>query len=300
MPTVTASEDIALGIDVGGTSIKAVLTAVLQSQRVLHEARVPTPAQDPTGVQVAAAVAELAEGVTAELNLTDDLPVGVVVPGVVDELRGLAVHSTNLGFHQVPMQALLSERLSRPVAFGHDVRAGALAEQRSGAAAGREGTTVFVPIGTGISAAVLIDGVPLIGGGWAGEIGHVMLTQGPYAGLRMEQAASASSIAGHLGVPDARTAAQLVAEGDPKARRIWDAAVEVLASSFAHLVAAVAPQTLIIGGGLSQSGTLLLDPLQEGLARQVPALQLPDLVLAQHGDRAAALGAALLALEETC
>lgn len=292
----------ALGIDVGGTSIKAVLMASgptpgTDAQQVLHERRAPTPTDDSTGVRVAEAVTSLAAEVIAELGLSGDVPVGVVVPGVVDEARGVAVQSANLGFHEVPMRSLLSQRLGRPVAFGHDVRAGALAEHRSGAAAGRNGTTVFVPIGTGVSAAILVDGTPIVGGGWAGEIGQVLLTEGPHAGRRMEQAASASAIAASLGVSDARTVAQWVIKGDTEARRVWDEAVEVLADSFAHLLAATAPQTLIIGGGLAQSGNLLLDPLREALAQRIPELRLPELVLARHGDRAAALGAAHLALD---
>lgn len=279
----------AVGVDVGGTTVKAVLVG--GTGVVVEEHRVPTPVPDPTGERVveavAAAVAALGAGARA--------PVGVVVPGVVDEGRGVAVLSVNVGWRDVPLRAMLADRLGRPVAFGHDVRAGALAELATGAARGASGVVAFVPVGTGVAAAVLVDGRPVVAGGWAGELGQLVLADGPFAGRRVEEVASAPATARRAGEPDARRVAERVAAGDPAATGVWRETVAVLGEALAGLVVAVAPETVVVGGGLALAGDVLLDPLRDELARRTAGLRQPRLVVAAHGDRAAALGAALLA-----
>jgi glucokinase len=96
----------------------------------------------------------------------------VAVPGIVDEAAGLAVFSQNLGWRDAPLRDMIAERTGLPTAFGHDVRTGALAEARLGAGRGC-GDSLFLTIGTGISAALLLDGRPYSAHGYAGEIGHV-------------------------------------------------------------------------------------------------------------------------------
>ena len=280
-----------LGVDVGGTTVKGVV--VDPTGRILRESRRPTPSPDPTGQGVADAVAE----VVTTLDDTARLPVGVVVPGIVDETRGIAVLSANLGWTDVPLSAMLERRLGRPVGFGHDVRAGALAEARWGAAREASGVVAFVPIGTGVAAAVLIDGRPVVGGGWAGEIGQTLLTAGPYAGRRAEEVASAAGTARRAGLADARAVAAAVDAGDPAAVAVWHDTVEVLADVLAGLTASVAPETIVLGGGLALSGATLTAPLERALDARLSILRRPRLRPAELGDRAAALGAALLAPE---
>ncbi len=276
-----------VGVDVGGTTIKALL---VERGAVTAERRASTPSPDPTGELVAAAVGEVVRALGGA-----PAAIGVVVPGVVDEARGVAVRSANVGFHDAALQDLLQRALSRPVAFGHDVRAGALAEARTGAAAGVSGTVVFVPIGTGIAAATLIEGVPVVSGGWAGEIGQLPIAAGEHEGRRMEEVASAAAIARAAGEPDAEAVARRVAAGDPDATAVWTEAVDLLAMSLAGMTATVAPDVIIVGGGLAASGDLLLDPLASALASRLPGLRMPRLVAAHHGDLAAALGAAMMA-----
>ena len=278
-----------LGVDVGGTTIKAI--RVSDDGRVLAEHRVPTPKPDPTGERVADAVAD----VVSALGGHGGWPVGVVVPGIVDEIEGVAVRSANVGFFDAPLRALLEQRLGIPVAFGQDVRAGAVAEQRSGAGRGLTGGVAFVAIGTGVAAAFLIDGRTLVSGGWAGEIGQLVLASGAHAGRRMEEVASATATAARAGEPDARAVALRVSDGDAGAAAVWADTVAVLAESLAGVVAVLGVSTIILGGGLAQAGDLLLDPLRTDLARRLTSLRMPVLVSAEHGDIAAALGAALLA-----
>lgn len=287
----SCTADDVLGIDVGGTSIKGV--RVDPAGRVVREHRAPTPAPDPTGERVAVAVAAVAARLTGPVG--PPLAAGVVVPGIVDESTGTAVWSVNLGWRDVPLLRLLADRLDGPVALGHDVRAGALAEARTGAARDETRTVAFVPVGTGVSAALVVEGRPVVSGGWAGEIGQRVLVHGPFAGLRSEEVASASATARRAGAPDARTVAERVAAGDPEACAVWADTVEALADAITDLVVAVAPGTVVVGGGLALAGDLLLTPLAAALSRRTGALRVPRLVPARHGDAAAALGAAMLA-----
>lgn len=282
-----------LGIDVGGTTIKGIRLS--SSGEIEAEFRAPTPSPDPRGERVIDAVA----GVVAELGGTTDAPIGLVVPGIVDEIAGVAVWSANVGFDNAPLRALAEDRLQTRVAFGHDVRAAALAEVRSGAARDRAGSLAFVPVGTGVAAAFIVDGRLLVSGGWAGEIGQTVLTAGPHAGLRVEQVASASATARRAGEPDALSVARRVAAGDEAAIAVWTETVAVLADTLAGIVATVAPVTIIVGGGLARAGALLFDPLTVELGRRIGSVRLPELIPAFHGDLAAAIGASHLAADFT-
>lgn len=277
----------AIGVDVGGTSIKGL--RVSGAGDVVAEIRRPTPSPDPDGSAVVDAVASVVD----ELRRFGDAPVGVVVPGIVDESRGWALFSANLGWRDIPLHALLERRLGQPVVFGHDVRAGAIAEVRLGAGVGRHGLVAFVPIGTGIAAAFLDDDRPIVSGGWAGEIGQLPLVSGPFAGLRVEEVASAAGTARRASEPNALRVAERVRTGDEAATRVWNETVEVLADVLASVVTVLAPATIIVGGGLALAGDVLFAPLARQLSARVPDLRMPTLVAATLGDRAAALGAAL-------
>lgn len=292
-----APTGVVLGVDVGGTGIKARVTDA--TGRVLAEHRVPTPQGDPDAARLALVVADLVARAEAQTGTLDAL--GLVVPGVVDEQAGTSVLSVNLGWRDVPVRdrvhdALVTRGLSLPVAFGHDVRAGALAEVRAdGAAALRTGTVAFVPVGTGLASALVVDGRVVDGGGWAGEIGQVVLTQGPHAGNRVEQVASAGAVARRTGVPTAHDALQLLCDGDPAAVRVWQECVDVLADALAWTTAVAGCHTVVVGGGLAESGALLFDPLHAALADRLPGVRIPAVVPARHRDAAGAIGAGLLA-----
>ena len=176
---------VVLGVDVGGTGIKA---------RVVDESRAgcsPSTVCRPHGTTPPRlGLAEVVADLTARsIDTVGPLDaVGVVVPGVVDERTGTAVLSVNLGWRGVPLrdrvhQALLVRGITIPVAFGHDVRAGALAEvsgSDDASRALRTGSVGFVPVGTGLASALVVDGTVVDGGGWAGEIGQVRITEGSH------------------------------------------------------------------------------------------------------------------------
>lgn len=124
-----------IALDVGGTGMKAALVGA--DGNLLHQARRATQRE-----RGADAVVESILDFAAELRAYGErhlgepaLAAGVAVPGVVDEKDGIALFAANLGWRDVPMRALLSERLGGiPVALGHDVRTGGLGEGRLGAA----------------------------------------------------------------------------------------------------------------------------------------------------------------------
>lgn len=299
-----------VGVDVGGTDIKAVL--VDDNGLVVAERAAPTPAKGPdTAGLVVRGVEELVTELAAAAGHRLSA-VGLVVPGIVDETRGVAVQSENLGWRDVPFRELVAARTGLPTVLGHDVRAGALAEQVLGAARGLD-NMVFLPVGTGISAAFLLDGRAHSARGYAGEIGHVDVGHGEpcVCGLSgcLEAISSAAAIArrytARTGQPvrGAAEVARCLAAGDRDAATVWDEAVDALALALAWTASVLAPEAVVIGGGLSTAGDLLLAPLAQRLAARLTFQPVPRVVAAELGNQAGCRGAALLALEllgESC
>jgi glucokinase len=232
---------------------------------------------------------------------------GVAVPGIVDAENGVAIYAANLGWREVPLRKLLSDRLQNiPVALGHDVRTGGLAEGRIGA--GRDSDRfLFMPLGTGIAGAIGINGVIEAGAhGCAGEIGHIVVRHdGADCGCGqrgcLEQYASASAVslawAAASGDPEADAAdcAKAVESGDPRAVTVWQNAVYALADGLVTALTLLDPRTLIIGGGLAEAGETLFVPLRAAVQERVTFQKLPRIVPAALGDSAGCLGAGLLA-----
>jgi glucokinase len=275
-------DDDVLGVDVGGTAIKTWWRGAPGEQ-------LPTPRDDPDGGRTVALIADLAarsSGVRA---------IGVVVPGIVDDVAGVCRMSVNLGWRDVPVRDLLAARTGLRVALTHDVRAGAVAERVSGAGAGRPGALLFAPVGTGLALAVVDADARPVGAGWAGEVGQLRYRAGPFAGMRVEEIASAGGLARRFGVAEAADVLAAVTAGDATAARLWDETVEALAEVLAWAVALTAPATVVIGGGLARSGDALLVPLRAALAAQLTGFPEPVVVPARHGTAAAAIGAARLA-----
>jgi glucokinase len=232
---------------------------------------------------------------------------GLAVPGIVDAENGVAVHSANIGWRDVPLRKLLSGRLHGVrVALGHDVRTGGLAEGRIGAGRGTD-RFLFMPLGTGIAGAIGINGVIEAGAhGCAGEIGHVVVRPGGAdcgCGQRgcLERYASASAVSlawsAASGRPDADAAdcAEAVESGDPRALTVWQNALDALADGLVTAVTLLDPRTLIIGGGLAEAGETLFVPLRAAVEKRITFQKLPHIVPAALGDAAGCLGAGLLA-----
>ncbi|MFY4719198.1 ROK family protein [Streptomyces sp. LaBMicrA B280] len=294
-----------IALDVGGTGMKAALVG--DDGALLHRARRATGRERGPDA-VVAGILDFAAELYAYGTEHHGPPAaaGIAVPGIVDEEHGTAVYAANLGWKDVPLRDLLAERLGVPVALGHDVRTGGLAEGRIGAGRGAD-RFLFVPLGTGIAGAIGIDGRVESGAhGFAGEIGHVVVRPGGTlcpCGQRgcLERYASAAAVseawATAGGDPDADAAdcARAVAAGDPGARRVWQEAVDALADGLVTALTLLDPRTLIIGGGLAEAGEVLFQPLRDAVRRRVTFQKLPSIVPAALGDTAGCLGAGLLA-----
>ncbi|WP_327068331.1 ROK family protein [Kitasatospora sp. NBC_01250] len=296
-----------IALDVGGTGMKAALLA--QDGSVLFEARRPTGREHGTDAVVTAILdfaADLGEEGRRRFGEAP-LAAGVAVPGTIDEKNGIAVFSANLGWRDLPMRKLLGERLGGlPVALGHDVRSGGLAEGRLGAGRGVE-RFLFIALGTGIAGAIGIDGRIESGAhGYGGEIGHVVVRPGGPAcgcGARgcLETLASASAVsrawAEASGDPtaDAAACALAVEAGDPRAVAVWQNAVDSLADGIVLAQSLLDPATVIVGGGLAEAGDTLFTPLHAAVAERLTFQMPPKVVPAMLKDTAASLGAGLLA-----
>ncbi|MGC5004647.1 ROK family protein [Streptomyces sp. NBC_00353] len=296
-----------IALDVGGTGMKAALVGA--DGTLLHEARRATGRErgpDAVVESILAFAAELRAHGEEQFG-ESAAAAGVAVPGIVDAENGIAVYASNLGWRDVPMRDKLGERLGGvPVALGHDVRTGGLAEGRIGAGKGAD-RFLFVPLGTGIAGAIGIAGSIEAGAhGYAGEIGHIVVRpDGPDCGCGqrgcLETLASASAVsrawAAASGDPEADAAdcAKAVESGDPAAVRVWQNAVDALAAGLVTALTLLDPRTLIIGGGLAESGETLFVPLRAAVEERVTFQKLPHIVPAALGDTAGCLGAGLLA-----
>jgi glucokinase len=299
--------EIVVAVDLGGTRMKCGLVAA--DGAVLHRETRPTP-REAGGRAVLDAlletVVELAQKATAEGHLVR--AVGVVVPGIIDAATG-TVSAENLAWVDTPVLAELKAAIGadRPVLLAHDVRGGGYAELRQGALTGTT-NSLFLPLGTGIAAAMVVDGSLVSGDGYAGELGHTRFVHGDGAELCacgqwgcLETVASAAAIARRYGartgrtVDGAREVLELLAAGDPDAAQVWDDALTVLIDALVLYTTLVAPTRIAIGGGLVGAGETLLQPLRDGIHARLTFQREPEIVAAVLGEDAGCLGAALMA-----
>ncbi|MQY13062.1 Glucokinase [Streptomyces sp. RB5] len=296
-----------IALDVGGTGMKAALVGA--DGALLYESRRDT-GRDRGPDAVVAAVLDYAEELAAEgLRRFGEPPAaaGVAVPGITDEANGVAVFSANIGWRNVPFRTLIGDRLGGlPVAIGHDLRTGGLAEGRIGAARGIE-RFLFIALGTGIAAAIGIEGrIEPGAGGAAGEIGHIVVRPGGIecgCGQRgcLERYASASAVglawATASGDPDATAAdcAAAVKAGDERAAAVWRDAVDTLADGLLTGITLLDPAAIVVGGGLAEAGDTLFVPLREAVEARITFQNHPGIIPAELGDAAGCLGAGLLA-----
>ena len=290
-----------VAIDIGGSSIKSAtfeIPATLAQTTLRAVRRTPTPIANATAL-IDTVVDIVRSGPSVDA-------VGVVMPGLLDVPAGRVRISGNLQLVDAPIAEPISQALGIPVAFEHDVRAGAMAELYAGAARGLS-DAVFLAIGTGVAAALIIDGEVRSSAGFMGEIGHAWIgtDDACICGLRgcLEAVASAAAIARRYGAltGDTCTAEQVIGRarlGDGTAQQVWRDAVRALTRVCAMLTNVIGPEAIVVGGGLSRAGEFLLAPLRAGLAASVSYQRVPEVRTATHGDDAGCLGAAIATLRQ--
>ena len=290
-----------VAVDVGGTDIKSAL--VDSDLNVISTINAPTPKADKTGVETVKAIVELISQFSKQQTVS---AVGLAVPGALDEPAGTSRWSGNLQWENLPIRNLLADAVNIPVAFGHDVRTAAVAEMRNGAAKGSR-NAIFIPVGTGIAAALIIDGEIRSADGFAGEIGHVNVN-GKYPCVCgksgcLEAASSTLAISKAYEISSGKTGVtteeiyKLVVAGDPVATQVWNDATAAMARACEVLITILAPDVIVFGGGLSNAGETFLKPIRQYLDSSLTFQRKPRLEIAHYKSQAGAIGCAMLAFD---
>lgn len=278
-----------VGLDVGGTKIAALV--VDDTDRVLARIETPTDGR-PIGEQAIAVIRSALDAAGGEVR---PAAVGIGAPGQVDSATGVLRMAVNLALADVPLAALVHEALDVPVFVDHDTRAAAAWLLQDGTASR---SMAYLSVGTGISAAVVVDGRLVRGSrGLAGEIGHLsVVPDGPpcacglhgcleavAAGPAIARAAVAAVARGDATAitpaADAREVYRAAAAGDPVAAAIVAEVGAHLARAVRGLVLAYGVERVVIGGGLSRAGATFLQPILDELARERAASALVRVAL---------------------
>jgi glucokinase len=290
-----------VAVDVGGTEIKSAL--VDSDFNVMATTTAPTPKADSTGAETVKTIAAIVAQFSTQHTVD---AVGLAVPGALDEPAGTSRWSGNLQWKNLPIRKLLEDAIKIPVAFGHDVRTAAVAEVRNGAAKGAR-NAIFIPVGTGIAAAFIIDGEIRSADGYAGEIGHINVN-GKYPCVCgktgcLEAAASTLAISKAYAAQSGKTGTtteeiyQLVVAGDPVATQVWNDATAAMARACETLITLLAPEVIVFGGGLCNAGETFLKPIRDYLDSSLTFQRKPRLEIAQYGSKAGTIGCAMLAFD---
>lgn len=257
-----------LGVDLGGTKIFAgVLASATSTEPLRASVKVATQGQTDRHTilnNLYGAIDAVLD--QARLRPSDLGGLGVCVPGVVVGAR--VVDCTNLaGWNDVDLGDLLETRYGVPVRVDNDARAACWAEATTGAGAG-VATQAFVTVSTGIGGAFVLDGRLYRGvHAVAGELGETRWPDGETA----ETSAAGPALPRLFGVRPEELQARCEA-GDPAARAAFDHLVRRLGLLLANLTTVLDPGLIVLGGGVSQLGAFLLEPLEQEVRRQAYSL----------------------------
>lgn len=313
---------LSIGVDVGGTKIAGAL--IDGSGAILDRERVETPAHDTDLIveAIGAVIDSLCERATGPVD-----SIGLAVAAMLDPRNGHLWFAPNLPWRDLDLADLVSGRTGREVVIENDANAAAWGEHRHGAGVGCDDMVLFT-IGTGVGGGCVVDDVLLHGGfGIGGELGHITLDpRGPRCGCGnrgcLEVFASGNALVRNArdlvtsaspmgealrsrcdGDPDALSGSDITAlaeEGDPASVELLEEIGTHLGHGIASVCAVLDPRLVIIGGGVSAAGDLLLEPARASFARHLigrgyrPA---PEIVLAALGNDAGVVGAAAIARE---
>lgn len=311
-----------IGIDIGATNLKAGLvdeTGTILASQKMKVAQIETP--EALARSMAQMTVELAESTNTQMD--EIASIGVGVPGVVEIRSGSLQYSCNLPFRKIPLRRMFHRYLDKPLYLENDGNCAAVGEYYAGA--GRNSKRfVIITLGTGIGGGIIHNGKIYHGSnGMAGEVGHMSIQLGGEpcpCGRRgcWERYASASALkrltqrvlsenpdsilrqvvdenGGHVSGQSAFIAAR---RDDPVGQYVCDTYIEYLCTGIINLVNIFQPDTLALGGGISnERDDQLLLPVQRIVARHsIPCDpdKMTKIVKAELGSNAGIIGAALL------
>jgi glucokinase len=314
-----------IGIDLGGTKIAG---AVWDSevQAILRRKTIPTQASTGPDI-VLMQIARLCRELAGEAGLDGISGVGLGVPATFDAGEGVIHVMPNLPgeWYYKPVITILRKALGRPVYLVNDARAFTLAEATIGAGAGAA-SCVGITLGTGIGGGIAINGRLYLGlMGSAGEFGHHSidlhgppdgtgnpggwegLASGPAIaamGMRLVAQGVTTRIGALVNFDLNKITPEIIAQaaeaGDEPARHILDTAGHYLGTGIANVITMLAPECVVIGGGLAGLGDWIMQPIHETLARRVHTVPLERvrIVSAALGGEAGVIGAAIWASQQ--
>lgn len=292
-------KDIVIGIDLGGTRIKAI--AINKNGAILHQHYQPTNDGDNTAWKktVADSVNEIFKKVEGVSKL-----VGISAPGLPNS------DNSAIGFMPGRLQGLenfnWTDFLENETYVLNDAISAMMAEARFGAAKGKK-NVIMLTLGTGVGGAILIDGKPYQGTfNKAGHIGHMVIDSDgkpDSTGIpgSLEDAIGNCTIKDRSNGKFQSTHQLLEAykSGDKFAADVWLTSVKKLASALASLTNILSPEVIILGGGITEAGNDLFQPLEEYMSKYEwrTGGNKATIVKAEYGDLAGAVGAACFARE---
>jgi glucokinase len=302
-----------IAVDIGGTQMRAACYHY-QQDKPLKIRRVPT--RDPSG-DILDRLYELIASVYPDEGSVEGL--AVAAPGPLDPFQGIIFEAPNIPeWVDLPLRARLQSRFNTHVEIGNDANLAALGEWQFGAGRGHH-HIVYLTVSTGIGGGVIIDDRMLLGiHGLAGELGHVtILPGGPICSCgqpgHLEAVASGPAIARWVQAelqkgtesslkvyktPNTIQIAQAAVQGDDLARKAIENACYYIGICLANYLHIFNPSIIIIGGGVSRSGNLILEPIRRAMEFHAMVPHYLDnlaLSISALGDDAGLMGALTLA-----
>lgn len=296
-----SAQDYVVAIDFGGT--KVAIATVTGGGAIVHQRRIDVRAELGAAQAVERAIAVARTLITDAAEPSTCLGAGVCSPGIVLDDRVLLAPNVP-GWQDLALATIVREGLGLDaVTVCTDVKAAATAESRWGSLHGAD-PGLYVNLGTGLSAALVIGGKVLLGAhGAAGEIGYNLLTTQDVAGPHLDHAPleeRAGGLAiGRRGARFSTDGAQGVFQAaltDPDARAFLDETLAELALHIANATTLLDPAVVALGGGLMNAADVILPIVREAVARAVPFP--PQVVPAVFTNDAPLRGAAAIAFEK--
>ncbi|MFF1571662.1 ROK family transcriptional regulator [Leifsonia sp. NPDC058292] len=307
---LTDTGDIAVGVDFGRRHVRIVLATL--GYEVLAEESLALPLGYVVVESLNAASALLDRLLEANgFERQSVLAVGVGVPGPIDRRTGTVLQGAILPEWVGVNLRDLESAFHFPIVVDNDANLGALAEVTWGANRGTR-NLMFVKIGSGIGAGLILNGQPYYGHlGITGELGHTPVVEHGIicrCGNRgcLETVASTTVMLESLnrGTDETVTTADIVTGGlgrDPATLRVVGDAGAAIGKAIANIANIINPEIVLIGGPLAGLGDALLDPIQHGIRQNaIPAIgETTTLRMSSLGDRAESLGAAALVIQSS-
>lgn len=305
------------GVDIGGTTVKLGLFDV--EGTLLDKWEIPTRTEE-GGSHILPDIADSIKSKIDEKKISADViaGVGVGAPGPIDS-EGVVHRAVNLGWETFSIRDTLEGILHMPVMAGNDANVAALGEMWKGGGQGSS-DLIVVTLGTGVGGGIIIGGKMLTGAtGAGGEIGHIHVNDGETESCGcgnhgcLEQYASATGITRlanrklkesdkdsilRNGEVSAKTVFDAVKEKDPLAVEVAQEFGKYLGDGLAAIACVVNPEAIVIGGGVSKAGEILMDYIKPNYEKNVfHGSKEVKFSLATLGNDAGIYGAAKLVLD---